>query len=265
MKLKLYSTLIIVFLSFTFSNIINSQTFKNTAFNGGEKLTYTGSYFMSGLWTNLAQIDMEVKAVKIKEKKLYKLNTVARTYSSWDSYFKVRDVYQSWVSPSSGKPYFFNRDVDEGGFKLKIRYVFSRKNRSASSTMTVNADATKKKRVPITSSTFDLTSALYYLRNIDYSKDKVGATHKITVLIDNELVVIYAKYRGKSKINVKGMGQKECYKVGIYLKEEKIMKNNAKNNIWLTADANKVPVLIKAVIPVGNIQIRLSKFSGLRN
>ena len=131
--------------------------------------------------------------------------------------------------------------------------------------MQVNDKPVKKKTVAITSTTFDLVSALYYIRNIDFSKDKVGAVHPITVLIDNELVKLYAKYRGKEKIKAAGFGLKECYKVGVSLKEEKIMKNSAKNNIWLTADKNKVPVLIKAVIPVGSIQIRLSKYSGLRN
>jgi hypothetical protein len=43
------------------------------------------------------------------------------------------------------------------------------------------------------------------------------------------------------------------------------MKNKSTNNIWLTADKNRVPVYIKADIPVGSIQVRLIEASGLRN
>lgn len=245
--------------------VTQAQTFQNNAFKGNEKLTYTASYFMSGLWTDMGQIEMFTLPVNYKGQNLYKLNVTASTYTSWDHFFRARDLYQSWVNPQTGQPYFYNRDVDEGGFKIKVRYVFSRKLGTVSSTMKVNNRPVKKNTVKITNSTFDLASALYYLRNINFSKDKTGAVHKIEVLIDGKLTVIYAKYRGVEELNTASFGKKKCYKIGVSLQEEKIMKNSANNNIWLTADTNKVPVLIKATIPVGNIQVRLKSHSGLRN
>ena len=258
-------TILIFFISLTFFGNLKSQTIVNTAFKGGEELKFIASYNMSGLWTDLAQIKMSVKAVRVNEKNLYKLVSTARTYTKWDSYFMIRDSYQSWVNPKTIKPYIFKRDVNEGGFTIKIKYVFKRKSLVAKSNMQVREGPVKTTTIKISSDTYDLASVIYYIRNFKYDQMAVNSIKTVTVLIDNKLAKIQLKYRGTENIKVGKYGTKKCYKIGVSLKDENIMKNNPTNNIWLTADKNKVPVLIKAVIPVGSIQMRLSEMNGLRN
>ena len=238
---------------------------KNTAYQGGEQLRFAASYYMSGLWSDIAEVKMNVLNAKSGSTPLHHLQFTARTYSSWDSYFKIRDSYQSWVSPTTVKPYLFKRDVAEGAYTLKAKYIFKRKSLIAKSTRQKGTKAAKVKNVKITSGTFDLASALYYVRSIDYANSKVGKIYKLTILVDNELLDIYVKYRGIENKKVGKYGIKKCYKVGVAVRDQSIMKNNATNNIWFTADKNKVPVLVKAVIPVGSIQIRLVDMKGLRN
>ena len=248
-------------------SIINlkSQTTENTVLRGGEELRFIASYNMSGLWTDLAEIKMSIKAVKVNGRNLYRLINTAKTFQQWDSYFKIRDSYQSWVNPKTLLPYIFKRDVYEGGTAFKVDYVFKRKSLTAKAVNT-NAEGGKiNKLVKITSSTLDLASVLANARKINFEKDKINTIHYFKVLVDNELLTIGLKYRGKESIKVGKYGSKDCYKVGVFLKEQKIMKNNPTNNVWFTADANKVPVLIKAVIPVGSIQVRLVEMNGLRN
>ena len=257
--------LLVIFITFISLGNIKSQTLVNTAFKGGEELKYAASYYMSGLWTDLAQIKMTVKAVRMNDKNLYKLVSTARTYTKWDSYFMIRDSYQSWVNPKTIKPYIYKRDVNEGGFLIKIKYVFKRKSLVAKSTVKLGQNAASSSTVKITSNTYDLASVIYHIRNFKYDQMAKNTVKTVTVLVDNKLIKIQLKYQGKESIKVGSYGNKECYKIGVSLKDESIMKNNPTNNIWLTADKNKVPVLIKAVIPVGSIQLRLTEMNGLRN
>ncbi len=257
-------TFILLITLISFGNL-KSQNIVNTAFKGGEELKFIASYNMSGLWTDLAQIKMSVKAVRMNDKNLYKLVSTARTYTKWDSYFMIRDSYQSWVNPKTIKPYIYKRDINEGGYTIKVKYIFKRKSLVAKSTMQVRQNPVKSSTVKISSNTYDLASVIYYIRNFNYNQMAVNTVKTVTVLIDNKLTKIQLKYRGKESIKVASYGTKTCYKIGISLKDENIMKNNPTNNIWLTADKNKVPVLIKAVIPVGSIQMRLSEMNGLRN
>ncbi len=243
---------------------VKSQT-TNTAFKGGEILRFVASYNMSGLWTDLAEIRMEVRAVKVQGRNLYRLINTAKTYQKWDSYFKIRDSYQSWVNPSTLTPYIFKRSVYEGGTSFKVDYIFKRKSLTASAVKTNSEGYKRKSVVKITANTLDLASVVANVRKLDLKNSKVGKVSYFTLLVDNKLLKVGVRYRGKQKIKVGKYGEKECYKLGVFLSDEKIMKNNATNNIWLTADANKVPVLIKAVIPVGSIQVRLLEMTGLRN
>jgi len=257
--------ILVVFLTAIFFLNLKSQNIVNTAFKGGEELKFVASYKMSGLWTDLAQIKMTTKAVRMNDKNLYKLISTARTYTKWDSYFIIRDSYQSWVNPKTIKPYFYKRDINEGGYTKKVKYVFKRKSLIAKSTTQSRKKPAVNTTVKITSTTLDLASSLYYIRNFDYSKMAVNSTKTITVLIDSKISKIQLKYRGKESIKVAGYGTKTCYKIGVSLMGQDFVKNSAANNLWLTADKNKVPVLIEAIIPVGSIQIRLSTMKGLRN
>lgn len=242
---------------------VNAQ--RNMMFQAGEKLTFVGSYYMSSLWTDLVQVTMKVNKVDNSKTDLLHLQGVARTYSQWDSYFKIRDSYQSWVSAETVKPIIFKRNMDEGGYTKDLKYVFKRRSGYAVSTEVKKNGNKVTNNVKITPKTFDMVSLVYYLRTLPY--ERIGKNRKIpvTVIIDNKLEIVYAKFKGIENIKVGKYGTKKCYKIGVSIKNQKIVKNKETNNVWITADNNRVPVLIKAVIPVGSIQIRLSEMSGLRH
>ena len=129
---KKFVIVIVLGLTTIFSN---AQTVKNTTYKGGEQLRFVASYYMSGLWTDIAEVKMNVLDSKSGGTPLHHLQFTARTYASWDSYFKIRDSYQSWVSPVTVKPYLFKRSVSEGGHNFTVKYVYKRKSLIAKSTM----------------------------------------------------------------------------------------------------------------------------------
>ena len=68
----------------------------NNAFKAGEKLTFSASYNMSGILTDIAEVKMETSAVNTNGTTLYRLKCSAATYSNFDSFFKIRDLYESY-------------------------------------------------------------------------------------------------------------------------------------------------------------------------
>ena len=55
-----------------------------------EKLVFVGSYNMSGLMTQFAQITIQSQPVKTSKKTYLHYSLTATTYSKWDSFFKIR-------------------------------------------------------------------------------------------------------------------------------------------------------------------------------
>jgi len=246
-------------IALTFATIGFSQ---NRAVKSGEKFVYAASYNMSGLMTQIAQVTMETETVKTAKNTLLHLSCEAATYSKWDSFFKIRDVYEAYVNPNTLRPSLYKRDILEGKYTKKEKYIFKNEGRTIESTMTKKNMAPTKKTFNVGDSTADAVSTIYQLRNVDFSKFKVGQTKTFTVIFDEKEMTASAKYMGRETISAGNLGKKECYKISIAAKTQ-ALKGNDKNIIWLTADAAKVPAKISFSIPVGTGQLTLTNASGL--
>lgn len=238
-------------------------TAQNTSIGTNEKLTFSASYNMSGLLTEIAQVTMETSVVKTSNSTLLKLKCTAATYSSFDNYFKIRDLYESYVSPTTLVPYLYKRDINEGSYFKFEQYKYNRKAGTVSSTMK-KKNTEEKKTVKIGANTRDIVSTIYHIRNLDIEKATPGDTQNLTFLFDNEELIISVKYLRKETINT-NLGKKECYKLAISLKNDDALKGTNENLLWLTADANKVPVYAKFNIAVGTGELKLKSASGLKN
>jgi len=240
---------------------------QNKTIASGEKLIFSASYNMNGLLNDLAQVTMETSEVKTSKSTLLKLKCTAATYSNWDSFFKIRDLYESYVSPKTLTPYLYNRDINEGGYEKFMKYKFNHKTRTVTSLMRKKrrdgSTWEENKSIKISASTRDLVTTLYHIRNLDIHKANVGDSQNFKVIFDKQETTVRVKYIGKETINT-ALGKKECYKLAISLVNSNILEGNNSNVLWLTADQNKVPVYAKFKIPVGNGQLKIKSATGLK-
>ncbi|PWA06520.1 DUF3108 domain-containing protein [Flavobacterium psychrotolerans] len=234
---------------------------ENKAVKPGEKFIYAASYNMSGLMTQLAQVTMETETVKTSKNTLLHLSCQATTFSKWDTFFKIRDIYESYVNPITLKPSLYKRDIFEGSYFKKEKYIFKNGGSTIESTMNKKHTETKK-TFSVGGTTQDVVSILYKLRTVDFNTFKPGQIKSFVVVFDEKEMAVSAKFMGKETVSAGNLGKKECYKISIGAKT-KALKGTDKNIIWLTADAAKVPALIKFSIPVGTGQLTLSNASGL--
>ena len=80
------------------------------------------------------------------------------------------------------------------------------------------------------------------------------------IVFDEKEIPVVIKYMGNETVSAGSLGSKVCYKISIAAKT-KVLKGTDKNLIWLTADAKKIPTLIKFSIPVGVGQLSLTSAS----
>jgi hypothetical protein len=237
------------------ANAIKGQSIKP-----GEKLVFAGSYNMSGLMTQLAQVTMTTETVATAKNSYLHLNCELATYSKWDSFFKIRDIYESYVNPASLKPNLYKRSIDEGGWIKKEKYAF--KGNTVQSTVKKRKRPETQKTFTIGGATQDVVSMFYKVRTMDFSTFKEGQTLTMMIVFDEKQIPITLKYMGKETVNAGNLGKKECYKISIGAKTD-ALRGKDKNLIWLTADAKKIPALLKFSIPVGTGQLSLTSASGI--
>ena len=234
----------------------NSQTKSN------ERLIYAASYNMSGLMTQLAQVTMRTETIKTTKKSFLHLSWEASTFSKWDSFFKIRDVYESYVDPSTLKPSLYKRSISEGAYSKTEKYIFGANGRSINSTTQKKNRPATMKTMAIGSSSQDIISMIYKLRRINFSQFKPNQSTSFMIIFDEKEYPVYVKYMGLETVSAGNLGKMQCFKISIAAKTDKL-KGKDKNLIWLTADAKKIPALIRFSIPVGTGQLSLANASGI--
>jgi len=224
--------------------------------NPNEKLVYSGSYKMSGLMTQLAQVTIQNELVKTSKKSFLHCSWELATFSKWDTFFKIRDLYESYVDPTTLQPSLYKRNIFEGGYAKTEKYIYAADRRTINSTSQRPKKAEEKKTFTVGSNSMDLVSSIYKLRKIDFSKFKVGQTSSFVIIFDEKEYPATIKYMGKETVSAGNLGKKECFKLSIAAKTNKL-KGKDQNLIWITTDAKRIPALIEFSIPVGVGQIAL--------
>jgi hypothetical protein len=222
-----------------------------------ETLVYAASYNMNGLMTRLAQVTLATQKVNTSKKTFLHLKVEAATYSKWDSYFKIRDVYESYVNPATLQPSLYKRSVQEGGYTKTEKYIYQ-SNTSIKSTSRRRNGAEKNNEFSIQPTTTDIVAVLYKIRTLDYPKYTVGQQRPVTIVFDEKEIAAHIKYIGKQTLNVEKLGKVECYKLAIAA-QTAALKGTDKNIVWITADGNRIPVRFQFSIPVGTGELNLTE------
>jgi hypothetical protein len=250
----------ILFISAITLILCSFKTENKVGIPSGEKLVFVGSYNMSGLMTQLAQVTLSTDMVSTSKNSYLHLNCELETYAKWDKFFKIRDLYESYVDPITLKPSLYKRSMDEGGWTKKEKYVF--KGNTVTSTAKKRNKPETVTTFSIGSSTQDVVSVMYKLRTMDLAKMKTGQSQSFTIVFDEKQVPVIIKLLGTETVSAGNLGSKNCYKLSIGAKTD-VLKGKDKNLIYLTADAKKVPVLMKFSIPVGTGQLALTSATGI--
>ncbi|NOQ27651.1 MAG: DUF3108 domain-containing protein [Bacteroidales bacterium] len=238
---------------------------KNNAFISGENLDYVITYNWAFVWTDVGGVKFKVSNDSIFGKDVYKLKGTGVTFSFYDWFFQVRDVYQSWVNPDNLLPVYYHRDVDEDGYIIDIKYRYDFDSLVAYSEVEKTRKPYFQDTVDIFPCTYDVVSAVYKARNIDFSKYKKDEVIPIKILLDNEIHDIFVRYSGKQVKKVRGVGKFKTIRFTVSLVAGDVFKEGDYLTVWVSDDENRIPVWIESPIIVGTIKARLVNYEGLKH
>lgn len=232
----------------------NFQKVKNIAFAPGEKLTYRLSYGLLDAGEAVLTVDNTSK--KVRGRELWKVRGVGKTISAFEWFYKVNDIYESYMDKEGMFPWLFVRRVNEGGYIINQDYTFYQHKKVV--------DNGKGKKFGVPNMVQDMISAFYYARTLNYDNAKVGDIYGVNIFLDDELYPTKIKYKGKEIVKTR-RGKVRCHKFAPVVQEGRIFKSEDDLTIWITDDENKIPIVAKAKIQVGSLKMHLVKFENLKN
>jgi len=236
-----------------------------SSFQAGEEITYIVSYNWGFIWIDVGEATFKITEKEINGEKYFIIIAVGLTYKSWDRFFKVRDLYKSVISQKDLKPVYYERNVDEGGYTINIKYRFDKHKLVAYSEYESYKTPFYRDTIPITANTYDLLSIIYKARNLNYSNMKPKQKIPINILLDNELTNIYFRYLGTTVFKNKKIGKFNTIKFSIMTVAGEVFKSTEESlQLWVSNDKNHLPLWIESPISVGSVKIRLARYKGLK-
>lgn len=254
-----YSLLIVVLCSFSvketqLNNDLQLRKLEHHAFQDGEKLTFRIHYGLINAGT--ATLEINKLTDKINDRDILHIVGTGVTNSSFDWMFKVRDRYETYLDEAGVFPWKFVRDIDENGYTTKQLYKFEQNHQQ------VITEKGQKFETP--NAVQDMLSSFYYARTIDFSKAKIGEVYTINSFVDEKNWPLKIKFAGREILKTNG----KKYNTLVFhpvIQTGRMFKNAEDVTVWVSDDANKIPLLAQGKIWVGSIKMEITNYEGLAN
>lgn len=246
--------LLLTGLSMTSSTVVVYPTVTNNAFQTGEKLRYRITYGFVDAGEAVLEVKSTTKKGAGTREMLHVVGT-GRTLGGFNAVYKVNDTYESYIDKKGIFPWQFVRRVDEGGYKISQDYAFKQDKLKVH-------NGTKEFAIPV--GIQDMISSFYYARTLNFKNAKKGDVFEFKCFMDDKIWPLKVKYVGDEVISIR-KGKFKCKKFVPVVQTGRYFKSENDVNFWVTDDENRIPILIKAKIPVGTVKLHLVEWSGLKH
>ena len=178
------------------------------------------------------------------------------------AFFKVDDLYESYINMNTELPSFYVRNVKEGSYRQHLETTFNHDNHTLVLT-DKKTPANGSKVLKSVKGVQDMLSCFYYLRSKSPAELKVGTVINMNVWIDDEMFPFQLKVTGTENLKTK-FGTINCLKIIPSVKSGRVFKEKEGVTMWVSNDANHLPMLLKAELAVGSLKASIDGYSNVK-
>ncbi len=214
-------------------------------FGPGEKMVFSIGYGVVDAGEAIIEI---IGTTQYQGKTCYQIQSKANSNRFFSSIYKVRDKIISYMDVETLYSRYFYKRLREGDYKKTVEISFDHENELA---RYANGN-----EYPTSFGVQDVLSAGYFVRTLDLNKNTVFdvPAHSSRKTYDLKVFI-----RGKETVKVEA-GTFDCFVVEPIMQGEGLFKHEGKLTIYLSDDEYRIPVLVKAKVPVGSITIELKEY-----
>ena len=230
-------------------------------FRSGEKISYNIMYNLGLLWVNAGSVAFSVDSTVVNNKSLYHFKSSGNSDSDYDWVMKVRETFASTAECNPFRSLNYVRKSIEGSYTANETYVFNYANNQIYSEVENSKIKPTKDTLNLRSGSWDMLTAIYACRNLDFSKYAIGDVIPLMVLLDNKYEAINIKYIGHEYYKITKGKKVNCIKFTASLVAGTVFKPGDSMTILVTDDKSHVPVYIEADILVGSVKAFINSYS----
>lgn len=253
--MKKLHVLFLLFIQFSFVSD-TYRNFPNNSFQAGEVYEYKIKFgFIS---VGEANVDVSPQIFSVNNRPCFRINILGRTTGLTDL-FKVRNTYRSYTDTSAFVSHRFIMNLKENNYTKEQQTDFNHVKNTA-----IRSQNKEIKEFKVPDNIQDVVSAYYFLRIIDFNKMKIGETVGVNLFFDDEIYNMKAKYNGKGEVKTK-FGKIKVLKINPILPKNDLFDGEDAIRVWVSDDANHVPIRIEVDFKIGGVSMELKAFRGNRH
>ncbi len=232
-----------------------------------DKFNYTTNeylkYKVSFSFFDVADVLMIVKDENYLGKPHFFISSEINSSSYFNALCKIKNKYETFIDKETAKPSkFFRKTNDCRNKNEKLHYQLFDFNKNIVNVL--DKEINKTSEFKITSSTEDLLSSSYKLRNINTDKLKNGDSFQLDVFRDNKIYYSKLIFLGRESIKT-NFGLVKTIKIQTNIeKEDKILNGEEKIITWVSDDKNHVPLKVEMKLKFGTLKINLKEYKNLK-
>ena len=217
------------------------------AFNAGEKLVFSVS------WSDIVKAGtatLSVPGVKVfNGHKVYHIVSTASSGPQVSAFFYTRDRIDVYLDAVNYTIWKSEKHLVEGTYKNDEVIYFNPPNRTATRGVATMRTLPEPR---------DALGGFYYVRSLDL---QVGSEITLNYADGKISKPIVIKVLRKEQVTVPA-GTFDTIVIEPVLDEtEGIFKQEGRIWIWVTDDENKMPVILKSKIAIGNVEVKLESYT----
>jgi hypothetical protein len=236
---------------------------RNTVFKAGELVNYDIYYNWGFIWINAGKCNFSVGEVNYKKKPAYKFYVAGSSITTFDKFYKVRDTLMSIADQESLLPYYYKRVTHEDTYWAQDEYFFTETGHKTS--LITDCRRRKGKRnidtLSFNHTVTDLITVIYRVRNLPFDKMQINEKHPFSIVYDDDDKAFNLSFRyvGKGNVELRNGREYRCIMLRPVLITGGMFKDQDGMTIYLSDDANRIPIMIESKIRVGSVKAMLNK------
>lgn len=252
-------------------------------FMGGESLEYVITY--KALFTaDMVRVGLDLTSeVDPQRGDAFHAVTKITTFKFWDSFYKMRDTYETWFQNDANiSPIHFHRDAHEGKSYNSEAWLEWSKDLSEVK-VKIDKDGKNIKDTVYREEGVlrDIINALYLARILDYDEmQSSGNPVELMMTPYRDILKLRVRFVCKEEVSAGKAGKFNALKLALAIipkdtdnsgsgfkigaSENGTYENGEKIFLWVSDDPNHIPVYFSAPASIGSIKGKLSKYDGLK-
>ena len=239
-------------------------TFRNTAFNSGEFLSYNLYYNWKFVWVKAGTASMSVVNSNYGGKKAYRASLITRGNKKVDRFFVLRDTLLCYASQEMA-PLYFRKGAEEGSryYVDEVFYSYPNGNCHVKQHQ-LHADGRNTwQQHTYNDCVYDMLNIFLRARSFDPANWKSGHVVAFPIVDGDNRTPAQLRYRGKVTVKADDGHKYRCLQLSYMELENK--KYQRIVDFYITDDENHIPVRLDMFLKFGSAKAYLTNMKGIRN